>query len=159
MQVFANKEICIMNELLVGSSIIAAGVGVLLWGLIFILRGMATHNWPSTTGQILESGFRDYNEPDNYGYTYHVKYQYSVQGVVHTGTRLRFGLGSYMNKETAERLIARYPVGGEVTVFHHPHKALSVLEKGFTSPTYFLLMVGGFVALAGVWMLSTQAGH
>ncbi len=148
-----------MQSYLVISSLIVAGFGIALWGVYLMFQGMVTHRWPSTQGEIIESGIRDYNEPDNYGYTFHAKYRFCAHGAMHTGTRIQFGLRSFLNKETADLLAKRYPMGASVTVFHHPKKSIAVLEKGFSPPTYFLLLLGFFVAaISGCIALSLPEG-
>ena len=140
-------------------SLVAAGLGLALWGLYLMIWGMASRRWPSTEGKVIESEIRDYHEPSNYGYTFHVKYRFSARGTTQVGTRLQFGLGSYLTKEVAEQLAERYAVGSRIPVFYHPTKDAAVLERGFTRPTYFLLVAGLFVAVVGGLMASGHGGR
>lgn|GEM_PF-1608462 len=124
--------------------------GLVLVALYPMMRGLATHRWPSTEGEVVESEVRDYNERSGYCCTFHVKYRFVAHGGTHVGTRLRFGLGSYLTQEAAEALAERYAVGNRITVFHHPTKGTAVLEKGFTQGSFFLLFTGLFLASVGV---------
>jgi hypothetical protein len=136
-----------MGNAMIHFCLLAASVGLSLWGLSLMIWGMASRHWPCTQGEIIESEIRDYNEPSNYGYTFHVKYRFSAHGTTHVGTRIQYGLGSYLTKEAADALAERFAVGALIPVYHHPTMVAAVLERGFTRPTFFLLGVGLFLSL------------
>jgi hypothetical protein len=81
--------------------------------------------WPTTTGKITASNaakvmFR--RQP-------RITYSYSVDGAPFTSQRVSFA-GGYKPKEV-DPVLARYPVGGEVTVAHDPQNpAEATLETG-----------------------------
>jgi hypothetical protein len=85
----------------------------------------ASTSWPTTTGKITASDtvkvmFR--RQP-------RITYSYSVNGAPFTSQRVSFA-GGYKPKDV-DPTLARYPVGGEVTVAHDPQKpAEATLETG-----------------------------
>jgi hypothetical protein len=85
----------------------------------------ASASWPTTTGKITASEitkvmFR--RQP-------RITYSYSVNGAPFTSQRVSFA-GGFRPKEV-DPILARYPVGGEVTVAHDPkNPAEATLETG-----------------------------
>jgi hypothetical protein len=85
----------------------------------------ASVNWPTTTGRITSSDTKKVmfrRQPQ-------ITYSYSANGNVFTSQRVSFA-GGYKPKEV-DPLLARYPVGSEVTVAHNPQNpAEATLETG-----------------------------
>ena len=92
----------------------------------------AARAWPRTAGQVLWSGVREVvvRTRSSTGittyrlatrYVPHVIYAYVVDGARYQAERLRMG-ESIANSDTraAERTVARYPAGGDVTVYYNP---------------------------------------
>ena len=85
----------------------------------------ASTSWPTTTGKITASEtakvmFR--RQP-------RITYAYSVNGAPFTSQRVSFA-GGYKPKEV-DPILARYPVGAEVTVAHDPQRpGEATLETG-----------------------------
>jgi hypothetical protein len=85
----------------------------------------ASTAWPTTTGKITASEtvkvmFR--RQP-------RITYSYSVNGAPFTSQRVSFA-GGYKPKDV-DPILARYPVGSEVTVAHDPQKPVeATLETG-----------------------------
>ena len=85
----------------------------------------ASVSWPTTTGKITASQtakvmFR--RQP-------RITYSYSVNGAPFTAQRISFA-GGYRPKDV-DPILARYPVGSEVTVAHDPqHPTEAALETG-----------------------------
>ena len=85
----------------------------------------ASTSWPTTTGRVTASDtvkvmFR--RQP-------RITYSYSVNGAPFSSQRVSFA-GGYRPKDV-DPILARYPVGSEVTVAHDPQKsAEATLETG-----------------------------
>jgi len=114
-------------------------------------KGSASTNWPTTKGEILESGFR--TKGDNTSYPV-VKYQYDVNGKTYDGDRIVFGSSADVPSGTLDR----YPVGGTVTVFYDPnHPESAVLETASTSSMYIFIVLGTIQVIAAIIMLTWAA--
>jgi hypothetical protein len=85
----------------------------------------ASVNWPTTTGRITASDVKKVmfrRQPQ-------ITYTYSVNGAPFTSQRVSFA-GGYKPKEV-DPVLARYPIGAEVTVPHDPQNpAEATLETG-----------------------------
>jgi hypothetical protein len=81
------------------------------------------------------------------GYEVRVVYEYSVNGVGYSGSRIQFGSAtSYLRKGRAEAAVSRYPVNCPVTVYYDPENpAAAVLDR--TSPSGMEYIVIGIVCL------------
>jgi hypothetical protein len=112
-------------------------------GIVFTIIGwrgrkqaQASQGWAATQGVIEATDYQSSTSTDADGdmttsYTPTIRYRYSVVGAEYTGTRLGFGLQrSYNNPSGAQNALAKYPVGGFITVYYdpaNPHE--SVLER------------------------------
>ena len=87
-----------------------------------------------------------------------VEYEYEVQGLTYSSSRVLFLNVSYPEDE-AEATVARYPAGGTALASVHPRNPwLAVLEPGLRQSSGHYakgLVVGGVFAVAGaaVWFL------
>jgi hypothetical protein len=85
----------------------------------------ASVNWPTTTGRITASDTKKVvfrRQPQ-------ITYSYSVNGTPFTSQRVSFA-GGFKPKEV-DPILARYPVGSEVTVAHDPQNPTeATLETG-----------------------------
>ena len=90
-----------------------------------IQMARASTSWPTTAGNVVASEcvkvmFR--KQP-------RVTYSYAVNGTAYSSQRISFA-GGYRPKET-DAILARYPVGSEISVSYAPDKpAESTLETG-----------------------------
>ena len=85
----------------------------------------ASTGWPTATGTITASGIKKVmfrRQPQ-------IAYTYSVNGAPFTSQRISFA-GGYKSNEV-DPILARYPVGAQVTVAHDPRNpAEATLETG-----------------------------
>ncbi|MFL6590052.1 MAG: DUF3592 domain-containing protein [Chthoniobacterales bacterium] len=85
----------------------------------------ASVNWPTTAGRITASEIKKVifrRQPQ-------ISYSYSANGTSYTSQRVSFA-GGYKPKEV-DPVLARYPIGSEVTVAHDPQNpAEATLETG-----------------------------
>jgi hypothetical protein len=123
------------------------------------LRGRASENWPTVTGEVIESkviiptGSRGTYAP-------RVSYRYQINGVTLIGNRISFA--SISRKPflgMAERVGESYHVSQSVQVSVSPvDPGQSVLEPGAKPSTYLLLLgFGGFLVI-GIWKLAGSLG-
>lgn len=111
----------------------------------------ASVNWPTTTGRITNVGIKKVmfrRQPL-------ISYAYSVNGAPFTSERVSFA-GGYKPKEV-DPLLARYPVGSDVTVAHDPQNPReATLETGankqVTAQVRILLIC--FILIVAVNVLS-----
>jgi len=109
--------------------------GVLAWRAWEVKQ--ASVQWPSVEGVMLVSQPRSQHlnsaEPEGaqHDWVSEVRYRYSVNGVSHTGDRLRAFGRRHMSREEAEQELALFPVGAKVKVYFDPAKPdSSVLIPG-----------------------------
>jgi Protein of unknown function (DUF3592) len=114
------------------------------------LRAMNTRaqNWPSTRGRILRSALR--SDPHDAGSRVEVEYEFSVQGRKYKSSNLAYA-AMPDDAGSKERLVAQYPVGAEVDVFHDAKDPkTSVLLRPRSSSWYWLAATGAAFVLIGV---------
>jgi hypothetical protein len=146
-------------------------LGTLFFGLIFgaflsgALRGWQSRRWPATSGTVLESWVRECESTaasettPTLLYEPVVRYTYAVNGQQRESRQIAF-LVVRGSKEAAEKVVARYPEGATVPVYHHPRLPyLAVLEPGRWVGAFLLSIFAGAVFFGiGVhwWNKSTQ---
>lgn len=115
----------------------AGGMGVLLLLFAFVQKRQqfAMQTWTSTQGQVLAAEVRSFTEwKDGFQQTYYtprIIYRYGVAGREYTSDRFMMGATiSWGNSRIVEKLIAEYPVDGEIVVYYNPRSpAESVLDR------------------------------
>jgi len=117
-----------------------------------ILQGLNSRNWPTTEGKIIDSGVQAQQSMDDEGFTSttygaSIRYTYNVSGQEIEGARRSFTEVRTNSVRRAEAILARYPQGSSVTVYHHPdNPSLSVLEPGVGWFSYVgLIILLGFL--------------
>ena len=107
----------------------------------------ASQSWPSTIGQITEAHVNRSTSTDSegdtsYSYSPAVLYTYQVAGQTHSGKNITFGFTTgYGNSSKAEAVIARYPIGSQVTVYYDPaNPGEAVLERKAGGSTASLVL-------------------
>jgi hypothetical protein len=112
-----------------------------------ILHGLNSRNWPITEGRVVHSGVQAHQSMDDEGdisttYGASIEYAFNVSGQETQGTRRSFTEMRTNSARRAEQILARYPQGSSVTVYHHPDKpSLSVLEPGVKWWSYVLMII------------------
>lgn len=98
-------------------------------------QASASQGWPTAAGQVTAAQVRQLTNYSEHGssvaYAPAVEYAYSVLGQPFTGDRITFGLDeTHAKRAKAEEVLARYPVGGTVTVHYDPNNPSdAVLEQ------------------------------
>lgn len=136
---------------------IVLGAGIGLYGAWEVKAGLATKNWPTTSGVITESRVRSRTRTTGTGserrrkhrHEAIVHYRYEAGGLQRTGTRVAYGIHGGSRYSRARRITERYDEGDTVTVHYHPtDPAKAVLETG-AKGTAWLSLIGGIVAFVG----------
>ena len=103
------------------------------------VRGIVRRAWTPTIGELLTG----YAPPL-------LIYEYVVDGTVYEGSRVRYG--GYWSPSQARRARYRYEVGAQMPVHYDPRDPTqAVLEPGVSPKTWFLLVVGVCLLLAGLY--------
>jgi hypothetical protein len=110
--------------------------------------------WVETQGRMLSgsvSSSEGYDQSTNSYQPYYepeVTYQYEVNGVQYTGSRITELGGRYGSKRDVEKFLAVHPVGSVVKVYYDVSDANNaILEKGLGSMGQKqLLLAGGILA-------------
>jgi hypothetical protein len=128
-------------------------------------KAASAAGWPSVEGVVLESKVVENERPEESSatptYRAVVEYRYEAGGEEHTGNKVEFLGAHYYSEEAAGAVVARYPAGERVRVYHDAgNPGDSVLEPGNLSgaKTYGILMwvlLGVGLALIGaaVWVI------
>jgi Protein of unknown function (DUF3592) len=133
-----------------------SGVALFAYGLYLRNKLRSCRRWPQSTGTIIQSGLENYD-----GIRISVTYQYAVNGVDYSSSRIQFGTPTtYIRTSSAEAAISRYPANSQVTAYYDPENpAEAVLDR--TSPggiEYIIIGIILFVMTALVIMYPAHVG-
>lgn len=132
-------------------------VGVVgLFGAVYFRRiSRRSQKWPTTEGVVTASKVAEmprirYVPP----YQARVSYRYSVGKRRYISTALNFDGGGYFSRSEAQRVVDRYPVGKQITVYYNPgDPTVAVLEPGGGGDSFTLSAGIGVLGLVmGLWV-------
>jgi hypothetical protein len=137
--------------------------GLLLVVLLFltlaqlrlIFQAGRSTNWPTTPGIVTDSYVLRNNEEGGTFYIPRIHYRYRVKGKEFFSTRITTGQDSEsLDREAAAKIIARYPEGSRVTIYHHPRRpGYSALEPGRGVGNWIVLfLVLACLVAATLWL-------
>ena len=134
---------------------------MIVGGVIFIFLAVsqalkarkAEENWLTAPGEVLTSELETHRSHTRSGtsttYLPKVTYRYHIMGQTYTGNAIGFGKSTY-GRGKAEAILARYPLGGQLSVRYDPaDPTKAVLETkaaGFTN----YLIVGIALLVMGI---------
>jgi Protein of unknown function (DUF3592) len=129
------------------------GLLVLLFAVAYTTMILQATLWPTAPGQIISSGYHEYQDSDDNGtrtrYKVSVVYRYEVNDRQYKGDRLRLGMvASASFPNLAKRTAQAYPVGAEVTVHFNPQKPGESVLHPYTN-WHFL---PSLIAAAMLWL-------
>ncbi|HXZ24252.1 MAG TPA: DUF3592 domain-containing protein [Methanomassiliicoccales archaeon] len=123
-------------------------------GVGSFLEAQDAQSWPTTIGTITDNYISqdwqsgDQHSQGQYVYYPNVVYDYSVNGVQYTGTRIGITTGGSSDRSYAEGVLSSYNVGALVTVHYNPNDpSRSVLEVGGMGQFVFVLIPLIFVVI------------
>lgn len=115
----------------VASVFTITGILAIFFGVRGLLLAHASESWPSAEATVLRSEVEVFGGgADTHKRNYaEVNYEFSVDGKVYTGDRIKFGYSKTGSRFTAEGLVKRYRKGKKVPVYYMPNDPRqSVLE-------------------------------
>ena len=135
--------------------ILPLGLVPLGLGLWQLWRELSPRKWLRVPGTIAISNIHlESSRTGRYHYTTTIQYDYRFKDHDFTSSCRRpnnFALGW---RAEAEAIVARYPVGANVTVFVHPERPnYSVLECGVTPMSWIPLILGAILTAAALLSL------
>lgn len=134
------------------------GVGALYGAFDAYRTAVASREWKSVEGEIIEASFWETSTGSRKAQTARTyapqwRYRYEVDGSRYTSSRIRAGelVRSYPTEEEARRAArARYPVGMPVRVFYDPADPSSaVLVRGEASPEGMATLLATGILMLG----------
>lgn len=134
---------CIVNiaQMFAAFFMFSLGMAATFWSIVEVRRAHQSVRWPSTSGQVLDSGVKYYVKAGRHNWEWHVWYRYSVRGISFERNRVFFG--TTIGPAEATSIVARFPTGVEVPVHYAPgNPGVSVLMPGVNRHTYSMLFIG-----------------
>ena len=139
----------------------AVGFGLAALMFFFAARRSAKQaaTWPVVRGKIVKSEVEEYQERDEdsdgrtrwrTAYRPAVEYAYVANGRELRGNQISYGMTVSAGKGYAEKVAAKFPIGGEIDVHYDPaNPSTSALTAGGTGMTWII-----FVAALAVFALA-----
>ncbi len=124
--------------------LVLLGLIILFFGVKDWMRDRDDQNWPSAPGIVRTAKIAESMDGDKYA---EIAYEYQVEGVSYSSSRISYGHFWPFGTAGAERIVSRYPQGTKVTVFYDPQdRKAATLEPGFTDRTWTAIASGvGFL--------------
>lgn len=134
------------------------GGGVISWGSRATSKVSTSKSWPTASGTIVSSEIVDDSASLRGGsntirHEADVHYRFMVNGDRYESNVVVLGAAkSYTDRGLAEKALAAYPKGGDVTVYYEPgNPARSTLEHGTaTQNVGMTTLTGGMFLLIGL---------
>jgi hypothetical protein len=139
-----------MNWILpfVATSTSLIGCAILLAGLWKLTLAHNSKHWPIANGRIIHSN----TKPAAFNcIAADIKYEYEVNGIIKTGTRIQVLDWSDSTGKMAERIITKYPIGSKVNISYSPKKtSYSLLEPGRSLRSIITILIGFLFPVTGL---------
>lgn len=140
----------------------------MLWGVTELFAEARTLFWREVPGTITKSDVvlvsetrstsRNVRPVDRKWYGWDLEYTYRVDGIVYAGDRASLLETPVWNRNSADAMAAKYPVGANVAAYVSPDDpALAILEPGFTAAAVALMLSSVLAAGGAMWMLHGMA--
>jgi hypothetical protein len=126
------------------------GALVVLWATRQLWGGWRSRCWPEVRGQVETAEIGEHvNYRGGWIYVPGVRYHYRAQGVLHLGTRLRFGAPWWPTSySAADADLGAAELGADVVVYYNPkNPADAVLRPGIP----WGVLVGVIVGVGLLW--------
>ncbi len=154
---FGNLSTMIALAVSVPFVLIAMGLAYVAWRSG--RKAKFSRNWTTTMGRIVAADIQPRTSRNSRGsettaYYPQVNYEYTVTSQRYLGNRFNFGMETgYGWVGAAEKIVAKYPVGGMVEVYYNPDDpSQAVLERtgGTSSKILWIVAAGILVILVAV---------
>ena len=141
-----------------GARAVAAFFGLfLVIGLIVlvvmgasVLKAFTSGSWTPVEATVVSSGVRSHRGDDSTTYSVNILYRYVVDGRELRSNRYGFMGGSSSGYGGKYEIVRAYPPGRSFTAYVNPDDpADAVIERGFTSDMWVLLVPAVFMAVGG----------
>jgi len=133
---------------------VAAGIAVLIYGIGLVRDARNSGRWPSVDGRI--SGAEPLvvgREKSQRTYAPNVTYSYVVGGKSYESSRLTLVPRNYSTLSGVQAVLAQYPVGGTVKVFHDPSDPSNCVLVNTSTGTEWAYPIAGVIFLGvGLFM-------
>jgi len=121
------------------------GLALIYYSVDLSINAIKTKKWTTTIGTIISSEIKSTSmSKGGTGYIPKIYYSYKVGAQVYSSTKIRsIPYGRSKTTTTAERIIKKYPVNSNVTVYYNPNELKdSVLEPGIKFANILVLLLG-----------------
>jgi hypothetical protein len=137
----------------IGMGLIAMIFGFVFfaWALSAYGTGDAAKEWPTVQGNVIQSKVVSSTDYEGTTYSPQVRYNYTVNGVGYSSTRISPFSGGSSDPNYAIGMVAKYHIGQTVVVTYdpsHPEYSLLETDPGTDSPIF--LMAGLLFIVFGV---------
>jgi hypothetical protein len=148
-----------------------AFIGISICSILFVFlskpmmeKYKEVQNWPSVQGTISSSEFDCWDEEKKVddGYVTEtkcaasVKYKYSIDGESFTNSDIRpnSGIKTTYDRNTAQKITAKYPVGAKVEVFYNPEdRSNAILDNKMNFGNWLLYLLPFILGLVIVFVI------
>ncbi|HKL22795.1 MAG TPA: DUF3592 domain-containing protein [Tichowtungia sp.] len=145
------------SPLVLGIIFAAVGIGVLVFGIKIREKGKETLSWTEAPGIVVYSEIdRSRNSDGKTMYSATIEAEYIVGGETYVTDRLNAGgKTSSSSRDSARKVIQRYPKGKTVPVFYNPDDyGDAVLEPGVPLMAHIMMGVGALFGGVGVCLFA-----
>ena len=141
-----------------GARAVAAFFGLLFVIGLIVLAAMgakvrkvfASGSWTPVQATVVSSDVRSHRSDDSKTYSVNILYRYAIDGRELRANRYGFMGGSSSGYNGKRAIVRRYPPGTVFTAYVNPSDPVdAVIERGFTSDMWMLLVPALFMAVGG----------
>jgi hypothetical protein len=146
---------------LIALGFLAFGVYLAGIGLVDAWRGMASRNWPSAEGKIVNLSITEVDSRHAPWMRPDLEYDYRVNGKDYRGDMWRFDAGyPFCGYDETYGAARRYTNAGAVEIHYRPgNPSISVLEPGFRLAIFLPLLGGVFLIAIAFLFVRYAKGH
>ena len=142
------------------------GVGALIVAASYkpVASAKEASNWPTTSAIITQSTVERITTKqkksdgsnrmeDRITFRPSIMFEYSVDGIEHTGTTLSFSQRTYSTTEDAASLLKGYTVGSATPVHYNPDNPQESVVQPAGEPSYLFTYFGTLIIAASAWWI------
>ena len=130
------------------SLFIIAGLGTSVWGWFMLRRGREALAWPQVPGVIEVSDLKSADD----ALLPNIEFGYEVAGKNYRN-RIEFPAGTTPTEEFSNSYIEKYPIGMQVTVYHHPDSPQRATIEPVAQGDWLVLAMGLATTFFGIVFL------